>query len=137
MALFLPVLELNLSYHMHRTKPATAADSHAALERKLGDAANMLWARANLKPPQNSPTVLGLNFLRFADGRFPAVAVEMSRDRPPGGPNSRRKIGPADYYAAGVIYLPLPAPPSRRSGEESSVLGISAGWLLKSRINPI
>jgi type I restriction enzyme M protein len=29
---------------MHWTEPATADDSHAALEKKLWDAANMLWA---------------------------------------------------------------------------------------------
>jgi type I restriction enzyme M protein len=50
--------------------------------------------------------VLGLIFLRYADVRFTAVEAEMGRDRPPGGPTSRRKIGPADYHAAGVIYLP-------------------------------
>ena len=91
---------------MHWTEPATADDSHAALEKKLWDAANMLWAGADLKPSEYSPTVLGLIFLRYADVRFTAVGAEMGRDRPPGGPTSRRKIGPADYHAAGVIYLP-------------------------------
>lgn len=91
---------------MHWTEPATADDSHAALEKKLWDAANMLWAGADLKPSEYSPTVLGLIFLRYADVRFTAVEAEMGRDRPPGGPTSRRKIGPADYHAAGVIYLP-------------------------------
>lgn len=91
---------------MHWTEPATADDSHAALEKKLWDAANMLWAGADLKPSEYSPTVLGLIFLRYADVRFTAVEAEMGRDRLPGGPTSRRKIGPADYHAAGVIYLP-------------------------------
>lgn len=31
---------------MHWTEPATADDSHAALEKKLWDAANMLWTGA-------------------------------------------------------------------------------------------
>ena len=79
---------------MHWTEPATADDSHAALEM-LWDAANMLWAGADLKPSdwsgatkttrkgspkgerggahQYSPTVLGLIFLRYADVRFAAV----------------------------------------------------------------
>jgi type I restriction enzyme M protein len=91
---------------MHWTEPATADDSHAALEKKLWDAANMLWAGADLKPSEYSPTVLGLIFLRYADVRFSAVEAEMGRDRLPGGPTSRRKIGPSDYHAAGVIYLP-------------------------------
>ena len=91
---------------MHWTGPATADDSHAALEKNLWDATNMLWAGADLKPPEYSPTVHGLIFLRYADVRFTAVEAEMGRDRPPGGPTSRRKIGPADYHAAGVIYLP-------------------------------
>lgn len=86
---------------MHWTEPATADDSHAALEKKLWDAANMLWAGADLKPSEYSPTVLGLIFLRYADVRFTAVEAEM---KPQAG--SRRKIGPADYHAAGVIYLP-------------------------------
>lgn len=52
---------------MHWTEPATAADSHAALEKTLWDAANQLWAGADLKPSKYSPTVLGLIFLRYAD----------------------------------------------------------------------
>ena len=63
--------------HMHWTEPATADDSHAALEKKLWDAANMLWAGADLKPSEYSPTVLGLIFLRYADVRFAAVEKEL------------------------------------------------------------
>ena len=55
----------------------------------------------DLKPSEYSPTVLGLIFLRYADVRFTAVETEM---KPQAG--ARRKIGPADYHAAGVIYLP-------------------------------
>ena len=86
---------------MHWTEPATADDSHAELEKKLWDAANQLWAGADLKPSEYSPTVLGLIFLRYADVRF--VAVE--KDLKPAA-NSRRKIGPTDFHAAGVVYLP-------------------------------
>lgn len=113
---------------MHWTEPASAEDSHADLERRLWDAANKLWANAALKPSdwsgatettrqgspkgerggahQFSPIVLGLIFLRYAETRFVAVENELGRDRPPGGPTSRRKIGPADYHAKGVLYLP-------------------------------
>jgi type I restriction enzyme M protein len=120
---------------MHWTEPASADDSHAELERKLWDAANQLWSNAALKPSdwsgatktppqgspkgerggahQYSPTVLGLIFLRYADVRFAAVEAELGRDRPQGGPSSaggpssrRRRIGPTDFHAAGVVYLP-------------------------------
>lgn len=86
---------------MHWTEPATADDSHAALEKKLWDAANMLWAGADLKPSEYSPTVLGLIFLRYADVRFAAVEKDLKPQAA-----SRRKIGATDYHAAGVIYLP-------------------------------
>ena len=102
---------------MHWTEPATADDSHAALEKTLWDAANQLWAGADLKPSEYSPTVLGLIFLRYADVRFVAVEADLGRDRPgrdrpgrdrpPGGPSlSRRRIGLTDFHAAGVVYLP-------------------------------
>lgn len=93
---------------MHWTEPATSDDSHAELEKKLWDAANQLWAGASLKPSEYSPTVLGLIFLRYADVRFAAVEQELGRDVRPAGPTSRRRrtIGPTDYHAAGVVYLP-------------------------------
>jgi type I restriction enzyme M protein len=86
---------------MHWTEPATSDDSHAELEKKLWDAANQLWAGASLKPSEYSPTVLGLIFLRYADVRFASVENDL---KPQAG--SRRKIGPTDYHAAGVVYLP-------------------------------
>ena len=86
---------------MHWTEPATSDDSHAALEKTLWDAANGLWANAALKPSEFSPIVLGLIFLRYAETRFAAVAGEIQPT-----PGSRRKIGPTDYHARGVLYLP-------------------------------
>ena len=85
---------------MHWTEPATAEDSHAELEKRLWDAANKLWADASLKPSEFSPIVLGLIFLRYAETRFVAVHEEI------GSSSSRRKVGPADYHAKGVIFLP-------------------------------
>lgn len=82
-------------------EPATSDDSHSELEKQLWDAANQLWANAALKPSQFSPIVLGLIFLRYADVRFQAVVDEIQPK-----PGSRRKIGPADYHAKGVLYLP-------------------------------
>ena len=52
---------------MHWTEPATAEDTHAALDKTLWDAANQLWSNAALKPSEYSPTVLGLIFLRYAE----------------------------------------------------------------------
>lgn len=86
---------------MHWTEPATFDDSHAELEKKLWDAANQLWSNAALKPSEYSPIVLGLIFLRYADVRFAAVKENL---QPQAG--SRRKIGPTDYHAAGVVFLP-------------------------------
>jgi type I restriction enzyme M protein len=45
--------------------------------------------------------VLGLIFLRYADLRFAAVHEELE-----GKGSGRRRIGPADYHARGVLYLP-------------------------------
>jgi len=86
---------------MHWTEPATSEDSHAELEKKLWDAANMLWAGADLKPSEYSPTVLGLIFLRYADVKFSIVEADLKPQ-----PGARRRIGPTDFHAAGVIYLP-------------------------------
>ena len=88
---------------MHWTEPAKPEDSTADLESRLWAAANQLWANAALKPSEFSPVVLGAVFLRFADVRFTAVEEELA---PAKVKSSRRKIGPADYHAKGVLYLP-------------------------------
>ena len=46
--------------------------------------------------------MLGLVFLRYADHKFQAAAKELTGT----GGGGRRKIGPADYQARGVLYLP-------------------------------
>lgn len=71
------------------------------LENRLWDAANILWAGADLKPSQYSPLVLGLIFLRFADHRFGKVAESLQ-----GKSTGRRSVGKVDYQAGGVLYLP-------------------------------
>lgn len=65
---------------MHWTEPTTADDSHAALEKKLWEAANQLWAGADLKPSEYSPNVLGLIFLRYADVHFSPVEKDLSEE---------------------------------------------------------
>ncbi len=97
MSIHLPTHKIS----MHWTETASAEDSHSELETRLWGAANELWANAALKPSEFSPIVLGLIFLRYADVRFQAVAEEI---QPKAG--SRRKVGPADYHAAGVLFLP-------------------------------
>ncbi len=71
------------------------------IESRLWDAADELRANSKLKASEYSVPVLGLIFLRFADQRFNAVDAELS-----GKSSGRRKIGPADYQAKGVLYLP-------------------------------
>lgn len=70
------------------------------LEDRLWDAADELRANSGLKASEYSSPVLGLIFLRFADARFSAAHEAIEAKASP-----RRKIGPSDYRAAGVIYV--------------------------------
>ena len=71
------------------------------IESRLWDAADELRANSKLKSSEYSVPVLGLVFLRYADHKFQAAAMELS-----GAGSGRRKIGPADYQAKGVLYVP-------------------------------
>jgi len=71
------------------------------IESRLWDAADELRANSKLKSSEYSVPVLGLVFLRYADHKFQVAAKELTG---PGG--GRRKIGPADYQARGVLFLP-------------------------------
>ncbi|MCK5119183.1 MAG: SAM-dependent DNA methyltransferase, partial [Candidatus Latescibacteria bacterium] len=71
------------------------------IESHLWDAADELRANSKLKASEYSIPVLGLIFLRYADHKFKAAAKELA-----GKSTGRRKIGPADYQAKGVLYLP-------------------------------
>lgn len=71
------------------------------IEARLWDAANELRANSRLKASEYSTPVLGLVFLRYADHRFHAAHGEVA-----GGGSARRAIGPADYQARGVLYVP-------------------------------
>lgn len=70
------------------------------LEGRLWDAADELRANSGLKASEYASPVLGLIFLRFADARF-----EAARKRIEGKGSKRRKVGPSDYQAEGLIYL--------------------------------
>jgi type I restriction enzyme M protein len=70
------------------------------LEDRLWDAADELRANSGLKASEYAAPVLGLIFLRFADVRF-----EAARELIESKATSRRKIGPGDYQAEGLVYL--------------------------------
>jgi len=70
------------------------------LENRLWDAADELRANSGLKSSEYASPVLGLIFLRFADARF-----EAARPRIEAKSSSRRKIGPSDYQAEGLVYM--------------------------------
>jgi type I restriction enzyme M protein len=74
------------------------------LESRLWDAADELRANSKLKSSEYSVPVLGLVFLRYADHKFQKAAKDLE-----GGGSRRRTIGPADYQAKGVLYLPQKA----------------------------
>ncbi len=57
--------------------------------------------------------LLGLVFLRFVDHKFQAAAKELA-----GAGSGRRTIGPADYQARGVLYLPEEARFLARRGHQ-------------------
>ena len=75
------------------------------IESRLWAAADELRANSKLKSSEYSVPVLGLVFLRYADHKFQEAAKELTS----AGGGGRRKIGPADYQARGVLYLPEPA----------------------------
>jgi len=72
-----------------------------SIENRLWAAADELRANSKLKSSEYSVPVLGLIFLRYADQKFAAAEAELE-----GKGSGRRTIGPADYQALGVMYLP-------------------------------
>ena len=71
------------------------------IEARLWEAADELRANSKLRSSEYSVPVLGLIFLRYADHKFRRAAKELE-----GAGSGRRQIGPADYQARGVLYLP-------------------------------
>lgn len=71
------------------------------VERRLWSIADQLRANSGLKPSEYSRPVLGLLFLRYADGRFAAVEKQLKPK-----PGSRLGApGPDAFKARSVIYL--------------------------------
>ena len=71
------------------------------LEKDLWSAADNLRANSDLTSQQYSTPVLGLIFLKYADNRFTKAKAEMGDTS-----NSRVSIGPEDYLAKGIMYVP-------------------------------
>ena len=71
------------------------------LEKRLWEAADQLRANSKLRVGEYSVPVLGLIFLKYADVRFQGATDFLS-----GMTTGRRQIGPLDYQAKGVLYLP-------------------------------
>lgn len=76
----------------------------AELERRLWSTADQLRANSKLRATDYSTPVLGLIFLRYADVRFTRAEAELA-----GASTARRKVGPKDYQARGVLFLPQEA----------------------------
>lgn len=93
------------------------------IEARLWEAADELRANSKLKSSEYSVPVLGLVFLRYADHKFQAAAKELE-----GQVGGRRKTGPADYQARGVLYLP-------ESARFSSLIQMPEGGNIGSTIN--
>ena len=71
------------------------------IESRLWKAADEPRANSELTSNECSVPVLGLVLLRYADHKFLAATKEIE-----GACSGRRTIGPADYQAEGVLYLP-------------------------------
>jgi type I restriction enzyme M protein len=81
-----------------------ASKDLSTLEKQLWAAADELRANSKLKSAQYSVPVLGLVFLRYADQKFTVAEKEIAAKS-----SGRREIGPKDYHARGVLYLPQKA----------------------------
>jgi type I restriction enzyme M protein len=95
----------------------------AQLEKKLWSAADELRANSELKSSEYSVPVLGLIFLRYADVKFAHAHQELA-----GKGTGRRTIGPTDYKASGVIYLP-------EGARYAELLKVTEGEDIGARIN--
>ena len=71
------------------------------IEKRLWEIADELRANSKLKSSEYSGPVLGLIFLRYADHRFTEAGKQLAKKK-----TGRREIGPTDYHAMGVMYLP-------------------------------
>ena len=73
----------------------------STIEARLWEAADELRANSKLRSSEYSVPVLGLVFLRYADHKFEQAVRELE-----GSGSGRRRVGPHDYHARGVLFLP-------------------------------
>lgn len=71
------------------------------IEKRLWRVADELRANSKLRSSEYSTPVLGLIFLRYASEKFAQAEKELEKKK-----TGRREIGPTDYHARNVIYLP-------------------------------
>ena len=83
------------------TPPDFEKELWSDLEKDLWEAADNLRANSDLRSQEYSTPVLGLIFLKYADNRFTKAKAELGDTS-----NSRVSIGPEDYQAKGILYLP-------------------------------
>ncbi len=85
-----------------------AKENLKTLEKKLWDAADSLRANSSLTVHQYAQPVLGLIFLRFAEFKFEHIDKEINSPKKTGGASivRERKIGPSEYQAKGIMYVP-------------------------------
>ena len=78
------------------------------LEKKLWDAADSLRANSSLTVHEYAQPVLGLIFLRFSEFKFEHAEKELITPKKKDGVSviRERKIGPEEYQAKGIMYVP-------------------------------
>lgn len=76
------------------------------LETRLWAAAEQLRANGSLKLNEISEPILGLIFLKFADVRLQKAKAEIEAERKTAPSGRVRPIGPDDFKARGVLYIP-------------------------------
>ena len=106
------------------------ASENGDIERRLWSIADQLRANSGLKPSEYSRPVLGLLFLRYADGRFADVEKQLQ-------PRSGSRLGaptPDAYKAKGVIFL---SPEARFSHLLALPEGANLGRALNSAMEDI
>ena len=77
------------------------AEDLAEVQRTLWKAADELRANSSLTPGDYRSPVLGLIFLAYAEHRFDEIRPELEAKA-----TARRPVGPDDYRARSVLYVP-------------------------------
>lgn len=82
-------------------------ESLKKIEERLWNAAESFRTESDLSVHQYSQPVLGLIFLRFAEFKFEHANDELKNIKKTGASVVReRKIGPEEYQAKGIMYIP-------------------------------